>query len=482
MKKINILFLIFISLKVSSQDWNLININYKYNYSVNKENFISTTIWVDSTRYDGFWMNQIMQKLNPTDSDIYSFPQFLGYNIVISIPYYQFYGINFQFYINSKAELNDKWVFDEQKNIQAKVVGKSAAKKFNILDSIKTIALSNKDTIIISKNFGIIRFDSIYDKNVYNLVGINNIYGDSVPDFFDFFNFSTGNIFEYHGTQWRYDSGPAKFYIEKDSILSKEINDDTIKYNMSTIDYEINEIHLPNCDYNPKCATSRTGYDTWIFVYSKTHPTNQFNNQLYLVTNNSDIQGYHDCNGQYTIVHCLKDSNNIYTKELGLFQPYEFYLKSNSVSYLFISDNKNQNYYCDNYYEFHYKDGLGLVYYDNRGFEWGSTRELAGYVKGKDTVGVITDNNKLKLIADVNNLILDNIEIYPNPTKDLIWIKNIDNQKIMKITISDLNGGILYSGVKTKSISLEKFRPGLYIIEIRLEKTTIWKKITKIPS
>jgi len=73
-------------------------------------------------------------------------------------------------------------------------INKTEKEIFNRADSIKTIQLSTGDTIIISKNYGIFRFDDIFENNKYSLVGINNLLGDSVPDFFDFFDFFTTSL------------------------------------------------------------------------------------------------------------------------------------------------------------------------------------------------------------------------------------------------------------------------------------------------
>ncbi len=61
------------------------------------------------------------------------------------------------------------------------------------------MVLSTNDTLILSKEFGIIRFPFAYNSPYfYQLVGINDLHlGTTVPMFEDIFNFEVGDMFEY---------------------------------------------------------------------------------------------------------------------------------------------------------------------------------------------------------------------------------------------------------------------------------------------
>jgi len=478
MKKIITLLLLITSLEISAQDWKIINSTYRYNFSLNTENIISITIWVDSVKSNGddsiFFLNRVVEKCNNcsinnldnSEYEIFNKPLFLQEKVIKSNSIYSFSTPN-NFVIKSKAEIGDKWLFDTAYNIEAKIVNKSTIYIFQLKDSIKTIVLSSNDTIIISKLFGIIRFDVPYDLKGYLLEGIDHKYGASVPNFFDIYNFSVGDIFEYHGTSLSNIDGPAisnTCYDEKDKILTKKILNDSIVYDISVISLYSQFC----CPVELKCSSSRAFKAKWIFINKTNCIENLFNNELISL----DKYGLdkHNCKN-YSIVRISKNSKNIYTKTLGSSDSMDFY----NISDTFHNILKKQ--ICIENEEFRYNDGLGLVYHSDGSFEAGSTYELIGYKKGNDTVGILLDDNKLIL----SSVYIENndVEIFPNPTKNDIWIKNNDKQKINQIIISDLKGMILYTGMESKTISLTNFKPGIYIIEIRLEKSIIKRKIIK---
>ena len=76
-------------------------------------------------------------------------------------------------------------------------------------------------------------------------------------------------------------------------------------------------------------------------------------------------------------------------------------------------------------------------------------------------------------------------EIYPNPTKKILIIEGISNEKT-KLTLQDNLGKIIlertitYSGFTTEIINLEQFENGIYFIKISNSKEEITKKVVKI--
>jgi hypothetical protein len=79
------------------------------------------------------------------------------------------------------------------------------------------------------------------------------------------------------------------------------------------------------------------------------------------------------------------------------------------------------------------------------------------------------------------NTSLLNISVYPNPTIDILYLYDPENQ-IQLVTFTDLNGrDILNSMVNLYEIGLRELQSGIYILKIRLKTNRIVDyKIVKI--
>lgn len=228
---------------VHSQNWMPINKNEKYNYC--SGNNLYKTIWIDSIKIINndsvFFFNKIIKKVKDSK---YVWPDYArAYYLenqsqffLSQIIYSANSGIvmkendSIRFLIKAHAKLNDTWVFDSLKNVTAIIVDASIKMLFEHMDSIKVIKLSNNDTIVLSKNYGILKFP-IFDTSHQhmNLVGIEgrNI-GLVIPKFKDFYNFKVGDVFcyEIEDDVHRYYSKEYK----KITIKSKIITGNSITY------------------------------------------------------------------------------------------------------------------------------------------------------------------------------------------------------------------------------------------------------------
>lgn len=105
--------------------------------------------------------------------------------------------------------------------------------------------------------------------------------------------------------------------------------------------------------------------------------------------------------------------------------------------------------------------------------------KLIYYSKVSGTCGAYVSLLNSKLVTK------NNINIYPNPTKDKITI-DLQNLKVsgnLKIEISDINGKLLYSENKNYNndlkIDLTHFEPGAYFITIMSDNLNHHQKILK---
>jgi len=124
-------------------------------------------------------------------------------------------------------------------------------------------------------------------------------------------------------------------------------------------------------------------------------------------------------------------------------------------------------------------DGGGLVRFREIGASWlkAFDPDFGTNIIHQFTVG----NVQTTTSAEQNS----NWEIYPNPTKKILIIEGISNEKT-KLTLQDNLGKIIlertitYSGFTTEIINLEQFENGIYFIKISNSKEEITKKVVKI--
>ncbi|MNY20202.1 hypothetical protein D3C86_1536720 [compost metagenome] len=70
--------------------------------------------------------------------------------------------------------------------------------------------------------------------------------------------------------------------------------------------------------------------------------------------------------------------------------------------------------------------------------------------------------------------------IYPNPTKDAIYFQNSAHKSIEKVTITDLNGKIVFKQSNNPvEINVQRLKQGIYIIQILSEGEVFKSKFIK---
>jgi ABC-type dipeptide/oligopeptide/nickel transport system ATPase component len=70
------------------------------------------------------------------------------------------------------------------------------------------------------------------------------------------------------------------------------------------------------------------------------------------------------------------------------------------------------------------------------------------------------------------------IQVYPNPTKDKINIKNSENVKIESVSIIDLNGQkLLEFENDINELDLSGFSKGIYLLKLTYEEGEVYRKI-----
>jgi len=479
-------FVILSNLSLISQNWNPVNPDFKYNYRHDTAQYISNTIYIDSFKIINgdsvFYLNRIMTACDTCNAlpwgqyyyNLKNQPQFLQRKMIRIDEDVWMFDDTARFYLNSGAELGESWVFDSIQNITAQVDQKYLGSIFNMQDSIKRISLSDGRELSISKNYGIIAFDINIGESIY-LEGIEGLdLGVQIPKFHDFFNFQVGDVFQYYGwAGWATGSGYESVYThEKMTILNKYVYPDSVRYDIHRMGRKVywdTSFPYDTSYFNESGSIS--------FIDSSEHICNKFNNEILRNPDDIIIGEY----SHFTKVGLSLEDDTLVSKGFGSFQydnsvfTYQNYPDTSLHEDLLEAC-------CADQYINTYKTGLGETYYDLWIFELEQGRELIGYIKNGDTVGIIIDDSTLTSTYDLMAK-AGSFSIYPNPAAGHFYIdhdNNISGKLILDIyTVNGvkIRSLSLPQGLKTHCIQVPELTPGLYIVVLRDRKQNQYKKL-----
>lgn len=489
MKIIATLSIVFSCSVCFSQNWSPVNAVERFNFQIDTASYISNTLWIDSIAIVNsdsvFYLNKIV-------SDCFDCPwmydpliefkianqgQFLQEKIVKTAPdIYRFEGKR-TFTLKAHAAMDESWTFDSTGNVIATIADIFEDDIFGETDSIKTIQLSNGDTIWLSKDHGIIKFTE--GTHFYELKGIEGRdIGEIIPDFWDFYNFDIGDVFQYEhtdvtnqGTFWQWNT------VQKYEILAKQIETTKITYEVYQVS---NQSYTTNNGTFP--VSSDQGIDTIIFEqFPPDHYTELYNRTL---VKYDEYELCEDHIRHYMGIYKDPTDNRV-VKKTG--NPFPYY-PDMSISYQFIDFDEEpdtlvlETCAANFYYEF--KEGIGLILSQVWDFEWGKSSKLVGYIKGTDTVGVISADEDILLSANIVYGKDDPIIIYPNPVTD--GILNLYNPESYSFQTEIFNpdGKRIFSlptqSTGNLSIDLTEQPGGIYIVRLSSQNVSNAYKIVKL--
>jgi hypothetical protein len=110
-----------------------------------------------------------------------------------------------------------------------------------------------------------------------------------------------------------------------------------------------------------------------------------------------------------------------------------------------------------------------------------------GIVTGNNTIGAVTSNTittwgifttgRTSSAVAVSNIIRpDEINVFPNPVLQTLFLKKPESLRIKTIRLIDASGRVVYSGPYMPSISVAHLSPGLYILETRSANNQVMRK------
>ncbi len=476
----------------SNFDWFPFRPATQFNYQVDSSfNHISTVIKIDSTSSSNpykYYLNKVVVScdtcqnnllVNDFSDSTYILnhqAQFAGHSFSRLLNSGFYFKGSSSFVVFPFSVVGNTWIYDTTQNLNATLTAKYTQIIFGQLDSVCVIKLSNLDTIIISKSFGIIQFPiHTVSSHYFKLVGIEgaSVYGLKTKTFHDFFDFNVGDVFQYEFTEDDYNNLPPLFKSghERWDILSSHIYSDSSCYTVLKTYYD-------STKYGGSAATTNAYTQTLTisFIDSLSHIANLLPLQEvfvnpYFIFNNG-IKHIHRMN-------FVINFNNRVTKGFGLSCPSLFL--SNGVSGAAMETNFPNVFLNKNSSKIvgrELSEGLGFTSTLYNDYDRISQRCLIGYIKGSEHYGIIYDTNPLS-IPTINKK--EAFFIYPNPANNQINVSGVFNSETqLCIYISfgeQISTQTVYSGNSFVILDAQKLQNGLYFIIISTPNLKEEKKI-----
>jgi hypothetical protein len=473
MKRVLSLLLFFSIFSLNAQNWKPFNSADKYNYFIAQVPY--ATVWVDSAKILGtdsvFFLNKVLKKINQTSPPVESHYLLNQSQCFLSEMIYQSNGETVlkdgltKLHLKTLASLNESWVFDSVVGDIASVISITTATLFGQTDSVKIIKISSNDTIIISKNFGIIMFP-LFDANHQHikLAGIEGRgLGTAIPKFKDFFDFNIGDIFYYE-----YNSEGHTYSIivsKKIHIINKEINGDTIKY-----DFEYSARNIHNNFGLPSDTSYYNAMNSVTYIDSNSNFLNKYNHQI--VGNNVSGMFYKPVNVAY----------NALFQTITKSYPFFPFCKDFNSDTIIESSNP---YICSSVGQMYiYGKGVGLIQmsrseYTGTPYSNGYSEELVGCIKNGVLYG---EEISQDVFTNPDDIFYPLYTIFPSPVINALTIKIKHPEQLTELTIYDIKGQEVIKqrlrNIESK-IDVESLNNGVYTVKLVNKNWVAVKKIFK---
>lgn len=441
MKNTLLFIFLMLGLNVFAQNWLPIDSNKIYHFNNDNGELISKSI-ASSQMNDTTFLSSIIEKCDTcTNQNIYYRNQadFLGFYMLNNFDTsFTFIGKD-TFTIKTNANIGDSWSYTATKT--AIVIDEIEMNFENQIDSIKIVWLENTDTLIISKEHGIIQIPFFYKNKIYKQIGIKDNYGTQELSFWEVYDFNVGDIFQYKKGRGSSDYSSNLYY--KLEVTSKEIGLDYLKYT-----FKKNEGII----YDTITYTLNSHEDSLLYgIIGDWFEIDNYNTSSY--------------NLAYITPSYRYDINNVLSKYISA--PPNLIQNNNSAIPIIIADFNTNNLILNSCGELSvfYKKSLGKTYqtiltcFDIEYFI------LTGYYKGTDTVGTIYNDDYyvgIKELININNF----INFYPNPTNSKLQIDLINNLKTQIELYNILGEKVFEESInQNKAIDVSALTKGLYLLK-----------------
>ena len=460
MRKQLLLLILCTPILLSAQNWMPIYPDEHVNFRIAGEAIVTNTLWIDSITTDGETVYHLNRIVTDCDDCIEMYskrinqPQFLELQMRdLGGGVYQFEGPD-TFRIETLAEVGESWIWDATNDIEAFVDSKievELSSLDDVVDSLKTIVLSDGRDVVLSKAHGIIAF--LDDTGVtYEIAGIEEReLGVVLPKFEDFFDWEVGRIHQYLFESQNYlDYSSSR---EKQTMTGKLSMVDSIFY-----DYE----------YLGNNTTYYEGTATHSFIASDWEWLEAYPNQLYSFPGDNYIfEPY------LQVISLTTGMNGEIAKQRG--GETDFYQEFSVFSYSTLEEDVIVP-YGESFWLYQARheivtSNLGVEYskYSNPNYGW--TNHLIGYIIDGDTVGTIYSDQQLIPTKEIPSTQLS-LNIQPNPVKDELvvsWQEPLSQSSTLECY--DLFGQLvlrrmIVPGNTTIQLGVADWPNGMYVVKL----------------
>ncbi len=473
MKYIVCLALMFsVALNSTAQNWRPLTSFEKFNYLDAQNNYV--TFWADSVSVSGsdttLFLNKILKKVKNGGSPSYYLGSYLenqSQHFLSNMTFEPGGNVYFRendsvhYLLKTTAGLSDTWLFDSLNNITATVAQCGTQAVFNTPDSIKVIALSSNDTIILSKNFGILSFPVFDSINQYiTLAGIEGRdSGVVIPDFYDIFSVDTGVVLYYRNYYSSHSVSENEY--QKVKINYCIVSPDSVQWN---VDYWSAKFIHGN--YGAGDDTVYTSGQNVFRTYQKSKFAfgNFYGGQIW----GNNVAGQHY---KPVTVTTFPAFDHVIIKSV----PYnQFCMAWDSDTILFST----KPYECSDISQSYIlAEGLGMIddafmQYNYNPYSTYRGTELIGFIRDSIAFGTIKPDS---LFTDPNSIPPDtnvvplNFSIYPVPASDYLDVESTVATDGFVLTMYDVMGRPVESknlNNLTTRIYSNMLESGIYFIHI----------------
>lgn len=477
-------FTVLLCAAASAQNWALLNPAYKYNYSNDGSDTISNQIFVthidtlgpDSFRYELNRIgvvedNSVSNYFSQCEDMINQFlvrsgqMQFLGGSVIQGPHSWTLAGAD-TLALPINAPVSYSWMNPDGSS--ASVLIADTATILGVVDSIKWVGYSGGDTLLLSKDHGIIRSGPMaWVEPAPTLVGLGGAVetGAQFPSYKSLFNYLVGDILQY---------SEASDYVGGDDCV--HFSECTVKYRILSradlsgrTEYTMRAIHA--CDYWSSnvwdwtsCGSYSQHWTDTIFIgvdHDKWSIDNPFCGLWRMET----------FPGALTSMEWMSGiTRALVTAELDTAQHY--LLRSATL----LGPNTPYSLLCPNLqdtsawltteisnFSTSFLDKVGLTFEQVYNFESGGSRSLIGYLIQGAEYGTVTPDGILLGVDAAERPA--GARIYPNPANDHLALSNAATGSVVRIL--DTHGRLQLNHRTTSPVEVLDVRalvPGMYLL------------------
>lgn len=483
-KLTTLIVLMFVFHSSNAQNWHFVETEKTYHYSCDTTNLIFS-IWADSVKINGkdtiWFANRVILPCDTCHAENYpnSYANkfmlknqalFLQREIKVS----ENGKINLQspdsFIIEKNFAINQTWNFSNSKN--AEIYFRGIGNVLGVQDSIIGIIVNSTDTIVISKNYGVVQYPCVAGK-YFRLIGVEskNSIGYHVPTFYEIYKFEKDDIIHKRA----YEGDPGGYYDFYGGYQILNVETDSIE----KFQYVFNG-----------CQT--TVIDGINFIHDTIHQENNGENFFINQTERRDC--YHSIESVRTFQDTSFESLNCYPeKRYNIVTIYQ----KNGITYfeqkqtifkklndIFLYSNANPDIIVNdtNHNEINeilIIERTGLIHNYYSAFEYDFRFEN----KKVDIYTTPSDDMFCNYFTlTTNNIQEKSIQLFPNPTTGII---NISGLNVENIEVYNVFGQKVYRKSFSNSESNENLKidlknyvsKGIYFVNIQSENKNYSSKL-----